>query len=181
MHSTINAQLQHDTEAALQEGLAHYEISTGRTFFRGPEANIADAVQKLEIDNKSGLPAWQQALQAVHLPLYDVHWSPAVVLEKGGKYGDGAIRVGLPDGRIVPLTVWSATIKRELGLYDVVYVNVVEPDVPHPGEIAEPRAIPLRPPPRRSYACGRRCKARRWSWRTRPAASWPWREAFPIR
>ena len=127
VHSTINAQLQHDTEAALQEGLAHYEISTGRAFFRGPEANIADAVQKLEIDNKSGLPAWQQALQAVHLPLYDVHWSPAVVLEKGGKYGDGAIRVGLPDGRIVPLTVWSATIKRELGLYDVVYVNVVEP------------------------------------------------------
>ena len=33
----------------------------------------------------------------------------------------------LPDGRIVPLTVWSATIKRELGLYDVVYVHVVEP------------------------------------------------------
>ena len=127
VHSTINAQLQHDTEAALQEGLAHYEISTGRAQFRGPEANIADAVQKLEVDNKSGLPAWQQALQAVHLPLYDVHWTPAVVLEKGGKYGDGAIRVGLPDGRIVPLTAWSAAIKRELGLYDVVYVNVVEP------------------------------------------------------
>jgi penicillin-binding protein 1A len=127
VHSTINAQLQHDTEAALQEGLAHYEISTGRAQFRGPEANIADAVQKLEVDNKSALPAWQQALQAVHLPLYDVHWTTAVVLQKGGKYGgDGPIRVGLPDGRIVPLSTWSGTIRRELSLYDVVYVNVVE-------------------------------------------------------
>jgi penicillin-binding protein 1A len=127
VHSTINAQLQHDTEAALQEGLAHYEISTGRAQFRGPEANIADAVQKLEVDNKSALPAWQQALQAVHLPLYDVHWTTAVVLQKGSKYGgDGPIRVGLPDGRIVPLSTWSGTIRRELSLYDVVYVNVVE-------------------------------------------------------
>ncbi|MFZ0527495.1 MAG: transglycosylase domain-containing protein [Xanthobacteraceae bacterium] len=127
VHSTINAQLQHDTEAALQEGLARYEMSTGRAVFHGAEANIADAVQKLQVDNKSALPAWQQALQAVHLPLYDAHWTPAVVLEKSGKYGDGPVRVGLPDGRIVPLTAWSATIRRELGLYDVVYVNVVEP------------------------------------------------------
>ena len=127
VHSTINAQLQRDTEAALQEGLARYEISTGRAQFRGPEANIADAVQKLEVDSKAATPAWQQALQAVRLPLYDVHWTPAVVLEKGGKSGDGAIRVGLPDGRIVALTTWSASIRRELSLYDVVYVNVVEP------------------------------------------------------
>ncbi len=127
VHSTINAQLQHDTEAALQEGLAHYEISTGRAQFSGPEANIADAVQKLEVDNKSALPAWQQALQAVHLPLYDVHWTPAVVLQKGGKSGDDAIRVGLSDGRIVPLTTWSATIRRQLSLYDIVYVGVIEP------------------------------------------------------
>ncbi|MGC1778183.1 MAG: transglycosylase domain-containing protein [Xanthobacteraceae bacterium] len=127
VHSTINGQLQHDTEAALQEGLAHYEMSTGRAVFRGPEANIADAVNKLEVDNKAATPAWQQALQAVRLPLYDVHWTPAVVLEKSGKSGDGAMRVGLPDGRIVPLTTWSAAIKRSLGLYDVVYVNVVEP------------------------------------------------------
>jgi len=132
VHSTINAQLQHDTEAALQEGLARYEISTGRAQFRGPEANIADAVQKFEVDGKTAAPAWQQALQAVRLPLYDVHWTPAVVLQKGGKYGDGGIRVGLPDGRILPLTTWSATIRRDLSLYDVVYVDVVEPKTIEP-------------------------------------------------
>ena len=88
VHSTIDAQLQRDTEAALQEGLARYELSTGRMQFRGPEANIADAVRKLDGDNRSGgmpaMPAWQQALQAVRLPLYDVHWTPAVVVAKGG-------------------------------------------------------------------------------------------------
>jgi penicillin-binding protein 1A len=127
VHSTIDAQLQRDTEAALQEGLARYELSTGRMQFRGPEANIADAVRKLESGNRTGLPAWQQALQAVRLPLYDVHWTPAVVLSKGsGKKGDEAIRIGLPDGRILPLAVWSGAIRRGLGPYDVVYVHVVE-------------------------------------------------------
>jgi len=29
-------------------------------------------------------PAWQQALEAAHLPLYDVHWSPAIVLSGSG-------------------------------------------------------------------------------------------------
>ena len=63
----------------------------------------------------------------MHLPLYDVHWTPAVVVQKGGKKGDDAIRVGLPDGRIAPLTSVTGEIKRNLNLYDVVYVNVVEP------------------------------------------------------
>ena len=134
VHSTVDAQLQRDTEAALQEGLARYELSTGRIQFRGPEANISEAVRKLETDNRAGMsaatptgtPAWQQALQAARLPLYDVHWTAAVVLSKGGgKKGDDTIRVGLPDGRVLPLAVWSAAIRRGLGLYDVVYVHVV--------------------------------------------------------
>src|SRR5271170_7703950 len=127
VHSTINAQLQRDTEASLQEGLARYELSAGRIQFRGPEANIADAVQKLAAGNQAGAPAWQQALQALRLPLYDVHWTPAVVVQKdGGKKGDGAIRVGLADGRILPLTALTGEIRRSLGLYDVVYVNVID-------------------------------------------------------
>ena len=47
VHSTINATLQREAEAALQEGLARYEIDAGRVQFRGPEANIGDAIQKL--------------------------------------------------------------------------------------------------------------------------------------
>ena len=73
MHSTINATLQREAEAALQEGLARYEMSAGRTQFRGPEANIGDAIQKLSAgggaEAQGALPAWQQALQAVKLPL----------------------------------------------------------------------------------------------------------------
>ncbi|MGB6799893.1 MAG: transglycosylase domain-containing protein [Xanthobacteraceae bacterium] len=121
VHSTINAQLQRDTEAALQEGLTHYEISEGRVQFRGPEANITDAVQNKTADGRSGTPAWQQALQAAQLPLYDVHWTPVVVLQKSD-----SIRVGLPDGRTAPLTGVSSQIRRSLNLYDVVYANIVE-------------------------------------------------------
>jgi len=128
VHSTINAQLQRDAEAALQEGLAHYEMSTGRVQFRGPEGNIADAVQKFSSaatggaqDAAAAVPAWQQALQALHLPLYDVHWTAAVVLQKSD-----TIRVGLADGRVMALTGVTAEAKRGLGVYDVVYVNVVE-------------------------------------------------------
>ncbi len=144
VHSTINAELQRQTEAALQEGLAEYELSAGRMEFHGPEANLADAVQKLTSakltsakltsaktggnsgSQSAGMPVWQQALLAVHLPLYDVHWTPAVVVSKGGKTGDGQIHVGLPDGRIVPLTTYTYAIKRSLNLYDVIYVNLVE-------------------------------------------------------
>ena len=138
VHSTINATLQRDTEAALQEGLAHYEIEAGRVQFHGPEANIADAVQKLSAGNHGGgapsatadaapevMPAWQQALAKVHLPLYDVHWDPAVIL-KSGKRGDEAFRVGLADGRILPLVISGGRIRRSLNQYDVVYVRVIE-------------------------------------------------------
>ena len=126
VHSTIDAQLQRDTEAALQEALARYERSADRVKFQGAEANLADAIQLLP-DQQASTPPWQQPLRAVHLPLYDVHWTPAVIVQPGdGKKDEGAIRVGLPDGRIVPLTGLTGEIRRKLGLYDVVYVKVVE-------------------------------------------------------
>src|ERR1700726_2608886 len=148
VRSTINAQLQRDAESALQEGLAQYEMSSGRVQFRGPEANIADAVRKMG-STPAAMPPWQQALQAVRLPLYDVHWTPAVILQKGdGKKDDGNIRVGLPDGRIMPLTGLSYGSRRGLGLYDVVYVNLVEN---LRGEVRAPavdaRGNPVRPKP----------------------------------
>ena len=133
VHSTIDAQLQRDTETALQEGLSHYEIANGRIQFHGPEANLTDAIKKLGAG--TGMPAWQQALQAARLPLYDVHWTPAVVVQKGG---GSAIRVGLPDGRVVPLTAWTESIRRNLSLNDVVYVKVIE------GKTVERRASATR-------------------------------------
>ena len=144
VHSTINATLQRKAEAALQEGLARYEASSGRAHFRGPEANIGDAIQKLLLSKQTvaagtpgALPAWQQALQELRLPLSDVHWEPAVVLDRGGKRGDGAIRVGLRDGRMMPLSGASSEAKRNLGLHDIVYVHVIEAKA-----IAKPRGVP---------------------------------------
>ena len=134
VHSTINAELQRQAEGALQEGLARYEIANGRMQFRGPEANIATAVAKHGAGKQgaapSGTPAWHQVLQNVHLPLYDVHWTPAVVLDKVGRRGEGTIHVGLPDGRIVPLTTYTYAIHRALNLYDVIYVSVIEGRAP---------------------------------------------------
>jgi penicillin-binding protein 1A len=142
VHSTIDATLQREAETALQEGLAHYELSAGRAQFRGAEANIADAVQKLGAGRQSTasstglsaagspastMPTWQEALTALHLPLYDVHWNAAVVVDKGGgKRGDGLIKVGLADGRVMPLTGAFGQIGRKLALYDVIYVHVVD-------------------------------------------------------
>ena len=128
------------------------------------------------------LAAWQQALQAARLPLYDVHWTPAVVVSKGGgKKGDDAIRVGLPDGRILPLAVWSGAIRRGLSLYDVVYVHVVEGRSVESKSKGKSSGTSCRRPRRHSCACGRRCKARRLCSKTRAAESSPWPAAFLIR
>jgi penicillin-binding protein 1A len=128
VRSTISPQLQRAVEGALQEGLSRYERSTGRVQFRAAEANLSKAMQRADADNKAGdkRPAWQRALVQARLPLYDVHWTPALVLEKpGGKKGE-AWRVGLADGRIVPLAVDNAVAQRKLALNDVVWVRVGE-------------------------------------------------------
>ena len=128
VRSTIHPQLQRSVEQALQEGLWRYERSAGRVQFRAAEANLAKAVTRIEADKKSSekRPAWQQALAAARLPLYDVHWSAAVVLEKPtGKKGQ-AWRVGLADGRILAFSVDNAAAQRKLALHDVVLVHVNE-------------------------------------------------------
>src|SRR5215469_2946015 len=128
VRSTINPQLQRAVEGALQEGLWRYERSTGRVQFRSAEASLAQAVQRIEADKKIGdkRPAWQRALANARLPLYDVHWTPAIVLEKpGGKKGE-AWRVGLTDGRILPLSLDNATAQRKLALYDAILVRVTD-------------------------------------------------------
>jgi penicillin-binding protein 1A len=128
VRSTINVQLQRAVEGALQEGLSRYERSAGRVQFRSAEANLGQAVQRTEADKKTPdrRPAWQRAIANARLPLYDVHWTPAIVVEKpAGKKGE-AWRVGLTDGRILPLSVDNATAQRKLTLYDVVLVRVTD-------------------------------------------------------
>jgi membrane carboxypeptidase/penicillin-binding protein len=123
LRSTINPDLQRATETSLQEGLARYELNTGRFRFAGAEANLSDAVQRTAADKTP----WLVALRSARLPLYDVHWTPAIVLDKGrSKNAGDVLRVGLSDGRILPLTAWNASIRRALNVYDVVYVRVAE-------------------------------------------------------
>lgn len=125
LRSTINQQLQRAVEEALQEGLSRYERNAGRAQFTAPEANLAKAVQRAEADKNTAdkRPAWQRALITARLPLYDVHWVPAVVIDQPAGSRGGALRVGLRDGRIVPLSL-DGTTERKLAPYDVVLVRV---------------------------------------------------------
>ena len=53
-----------------------------------------------------------------------MHWRPAVVLEKPTGKRDGTWRVGLSDGRILPLAIDNAAAQRKLTLYDGVLTRV---------------------------------------------------------
>jgi penicillin-binding protein 1A len=127
VRSTISLPLQRAVEEALQEGLWRYERSADRVQFHGPEASLAQVVARIETGDRSDKkPAWQQALANARLPLYDVHWTSAVVVEKPGYSKGAAWRVGLADGRILPLSLDNAIAQRKLALYDVVLVRVVD-------------------------------------------------------
>jgi penicillin-binding protein 1A len=136
VRSTIHPDLQRSTETALQDGLARYEANSGRAVFQGPETNLADAVTAIQRapaqagEGKAAAasgPPWRQALENARLPLYDVHWPAAIVVDKGPAKGGGDnVRVGLADGRILPLSAPKGSILRGLKLYDVVLVRVVE-------------------------------------------------------
>jgi penicillin-binding protein 1A len=139
IHSTIDVQLQRGVEEALQEGLSRYERNAGRVRFLGPEANLSSAIARIDgearpADSRAADgrasdrgPAWQRALMAERPPLYDVHWSPAIVLQArtAGKRGAQGLQVGLADGRIMPLAADGAT-QSSIKLNDVVLVRVSE-------------------------------------------------------
>ncbi len=143
VRSTIRPGIQRAAEAALQDGLAQYEQTAGRVEFQGAETNIGDAIRKLEAERRAnpanqanqGKPSWQVALEQVRMPLYDVHWTRAVVVERRNIQGAESIRVGLLDGRVLPISTWGARTRSRINLSDVVYVKVVE----SPGQKGGPR------------------------------------------
>ncbi len=127
IRSTVNPALQRATETALQDGLTRYEMNHGRVVFQGAEANLSSAVRRQEAreQNEGAPPAWQKVLARAHLMLYDVHWTPAIIIDLANKKTRGP-RVGLADGRTLPLTVRVGKAQRALKLYDVVYVKVID-------------------------------------------------------
>ncbi|MBO0751388.1 MAG: transglycosylase domain-containing protein [Bradyrhizobiaceae bacterium] len=143
IRSTINPQMQRAAEEALQEGLFRYERDNNRLEFKGAEANLTAAIEKIDLDRKSDAdsrksdtdrksdadrksvdkrPSWQVALMNARLPLYDVHWTPAVVVDISGRKNP-VWRVGLADGRIVPLSL-GAQAQHKIKLNDVVLVQL---------------------------------------------------------
>src|SRR5262245_57242920 len=71
-------------------------------------------------------PVWQIALETAKLPLYDVHWPAAVVLGRSTEDGRSQLRVGLRDGRIVPLALPERVDPGMLHLNDVIFVSITE-------------------------------------------------------
>src|SRR5260370_27027491 len=54
VRTTIRPDLQRAAEAALQEGLAQYELRAGRTEWHGAEANLTEAVRRIEASPAAG-------------------------------------------------------------------------------------------------------------------------------
>ena len=126
VRSTINTQLQRVVEAALQEGLSRYERNAGRVQFRSAEANLAKAVQRIEAGKKTDKRPPGSRRSRTRGCRSTTHWTPAVIVEKpGGKKGE-SWRVGLADGRILPLSIDNGTAQRKLALHDVVFVRVTD-------------------------------------------------------
>jgi penicillin-binding protein 1A len=56
VRTTVRPDLQRATEAALQDGLARYEMRAGRTEWHGAEANLAEAVRRIEASMPAVVP-----------------------------------------------------------------------------------------------------------------------------
>ena len=126
VRSTINLKLQRAVEEALQEGLSRYERNTGRAQFEAPEANLAKAIERAEADQNTGMDGPRGSARS---PMLGCRYMTCIgnppSLWGGRGTHSGAWRVGLTDGRVVPLAYDAAT-QRKLAPYDVVLVRVSE-------------------------------------------------------
>src|SRR5581483_7709227 len=134
VHSTVNPELQRSVEAALQEGLAQYEANMGRAHFSGAEANLAAAVKRIGAQRKTSYPVWQEALMGARLPLYDVHWMPAVMMDGAASKKGEPAKVGLADGRVLPLKAPGEAL-RTLRPYDLIFVQLDDQAKPQRAEL----------------------------------------------
>jgi membrane carboxypeptidase/penicillin-binding protein len=125
--ATIHPQLQRAAELALQDGLSRYERNAGRVDFQAAEINLAEAVARLRSEpiGDQSKPEWQRALEGARLPLHDLHWPAAIVIEAGSGKRARTMRVGLMDGLVLPLSIGRVPNSR-LKLYDVVRVQLIE-------------------------------------------------------
>ena len=94
---------------------------------RVPKVNLADAVARATAEPSDGQskPAWQRALEGTRLPLHDLHWPAAVVVEEASGRGTRTVRVGLADDRVLPLALGRVPSSR-LKMHDVVRVQLIE-------------------------------------------------------
>ena len=140
VRSTIRPALQRATEAALQEGLAQYEQSAGRVEFRAPEANLSDAIRKLEARP-------QHRPQQAHLAHRARAGAAAALrraLDAGGRGREANLSrapsrsaSACATAACLPLSTFGGRTRARIGLYDVVYVKVIESTI---RDQAEPAA-----------------------------------------
>jgi len=115
VRSTIHRELQKSVERALENGLAEYEASAGRTGKFQIEGSLAEEIAKYKT-------TWQEVLPNHHGQMWDIQWPLATVVSKKG----GVVTVGLADGRTAQLTGASSRILNSLKVYDLLRVQVNE-------------------------------------------------------
>lgn len=142
IESSMKPEVQISTERALQEGLAQYELQSGRAKYSGPEGNLQKQIEAIAVSqagvaatNTAGatsaasvatagtslvvLKPWQIALTSYLPKLPDVHWPLAVVLSTNAKQ----TLVGLKDGSTFELRGGPKGAIKTLKLHDVVFIR----------------------------------------------------------
>ena len=115
VRSTINAKLQHATEAALQDGLARYEANSGRARYEGPELNLGETHRarhhRAEHARAAARPRHEAGL-ADRAAEREAAALRRALAGRGGARATAATarrsRSACSDGRIVPLSVPGA-------------------------------------------------------------------------
>jgi penicillin-binding protein 1A len=129
IESSMKPEIQIATERALQEGLAQYELQSGRAKYSGPEANLQKQIEALTAQTPAPvastetslavLKPWQIVLTSYLPKLPDVHWPLAIVLSTNAKQ----ILVGLKDGSTFELRGGPRGALKTLKTYDVVFIR----------------------------------------------------------